>query len=98
MHERLDGSGYPKGLRGEQIQPLARILGVVDVFCALTEPRAHRYQLSVGKALLHLAESPQRYDVKVVSALAETLAAAGAAGESPASAVSSGARAPVAAA
>ena len=32
MYERLDGSGYPNGLRGEQIKPLARILGVVDTF------------------------------------------------------------------
>ena len=40
MYERLDGSGYPKGLREPQIRPLARVLGVVDVFCALTEPRA----------------------------------------------------------
>jgi HD-GYP domain-containing protein (c-di-GMP phosphodiesterase class II) len=57
MYERLDGSGYPNGLCGEQIQPLARILGVVDVFCALTEARAYRRQLSAGKALLHLAEN-----------------------------------------
>jgi HD-GYP domain-containing protein (c-di-GMP phosphodiesterase class II) len=98
MHERLDGSGYPNGLRGDQIQPLARVLGVVDVFCALTEARAHRYQLSVGKALLYLAENPQRYDVKVVRALAETVAAAGTAAEDATSAVRSGARAPVAAA
>jgi PAS domain S-box-containing protein len=44
MYERLDGSGYPKGLSGDQIQPLARILGVVDVFCALTETRAYRHE------------------------------------------------------
>ncbi|HLT02526.1 MAG TPA: HD domain-containing phosphohydrolase, partial [Geminicoccaceae bacterium] len=66
MYERLDGSGYPRGLRGAQIRPLARILGVVDVFCALTETRAYRDQQSSGRALLHLAEHPQRYDVKVV--------------------------------
>jgi HD-GYP domain-containing protein (c-di-GMP phosphodiesterase class II) len=59
MLERLDGSGYPNSLRGEQIRPLARVLGVVDVFCALTEPRGHRRQMSAGKALLHLAEQLQ---------------------------------------
>lgn len=81
MYEHLDGSGYPNGLRGTQIQPLARILGVVDVFCALTETRAYRHQLSTGKALLYLAEHPQRYDVKVVAALAEVIAEDGATAE-----------------
>lgn len=78
MYERLDGSGYPKGLRGGQIGRFARILAAIDVFCALTEPRAYRGRTSAGKALLQLAESPQRYDVKVVSALAEAVAAEGA--------------------
>jgi PAS domain S-box-containing protein len=78
MYERLDGSGYPKGLSGDQIQPLARILGVVDVFCALTETRAYRQEQSTGKAMIYLAQHPHRYDVKVVAALAEVLAADGA--------------------
>jgi PAS domain S-box-containing protein len=77
MYERLDGSGYPNGLRGDEIQPLARILGVVDVFCALTEARAYRHEQSTGKAMVYLAQHPQRYDVKVVGALAEVLAANG---------------------
>ena len=81
MYERLDGSGYPKGLRGDQIQPLARILGVVDVFCALTETRAYRHEQSPGKSMIYLAQHPQRYDVKVVAALAEVLAADGASTE-----------------
>jgi PAS domain S-box-containing protein len=75
MYERLDGSGYPNGLRGERIEPLARILGVVDTYCALTEARAYRGQLSSGDALSHLAESPGRYDVNVVAALAKVVAA-----------------------
>jgi HD-GYP domain-containing protein (c-di-GMP phosphodiesterase class II) len=98
MHEHLDGSGYPKGLRGEQIRPLARILGVVDVFCALTETRAYRDQLSAGKALMYLAENPHLYDARVVAALAEAVAAEGVPGEGPMAAVSDGARLPVAAA
>jgi HD-GYP domain-containing protein (c-di-GMP phosphodiesterase class II) len=98
MYEHLDGSGYPKGLPGEQIGPLARILGVVDVFCALTETRAYRDQLSAGKALTYLAENPQRYDAKVVAALAEAVAAEGATGEATMAAASGGAKAPVAAA
>jgi HD-GYP domain-containing protein (c-di-GMP phosphodiesterase class II) len=84
MYERIDGSGYPDGLRGEQINPLARILGVVDTYCALTEARAYRGQLSAGNALLHLAENPKRYDVSVVAALARVVAVPGAAGQTQA--------------
>jgi HD-GYP domain-containing protein (c-di-GMP phosphodiesterase class II) len=81
MYERLDGSGYPKGVAGDQIKPLARILGVVDAYCALTEARAYRGQMSAGNALLHLAENPHWYDVNVVAALAQVVAADGATGD-----------------
>ena len=70
MHERLDGSGYPNGLVGDQIGLSARILGVVDVFCARTAPRSYRDHLSAGKVLYHLASNGQRYDLRVVAALA----------------------------
>jgi PAS domain S-box-containing protein len=80
MYERLDGSGYPHGLCGEQIGPLARILGVADTFCALTAERAYRGQMSADDALLHLAEHPECYDGKVVAALADAVAADGESG------------------
>lgn len=41
-HERLDGSGYPRGLRGAQILPEARVLGVADVYDAMTSKRPYR--------------------------------------------------------
>jgi len=41
-HERLDGSGYPDGLRGSQVPLLAQIIGVVDVFDALTTARPYK--------------------------------------------------------
>jgi HD-GYP domain-containing protein (c-di-GMP phosphodiesterase class II) len=41
-HERLDGSGYPHGLRGEAIPLPARVLGAADVYSALRQPRPHR--------------------------------------------------------
>ncbi|MFL6111101.1 MAG: HD-GYP domain-containing protein, partial [Catenulispora sp.] len=41
-HERLDGTGYPAGLRAEQLDPLARLLAVVDVYTALCSGRPHR--------------------------------------------------------
>jgi putative two-component system response regulator len=50
-HERLDGSGYPLGLRGEQIPLLAQIMAVVDVFDALTTDRVYRGAFSHAEAL-----------------------------------------------
>jgi HD-GYP domain-containing protein (c-di-GMP phosphodiesterase class II) len=41
-HERLDGSGYHRGLSGAQLSPPARVLAVADAWCAMAEPRAHR--------------------------------------------------------
>jgi HD-GYP domain-containing protein (c-di-GMP phosphodiesterase class II) len=41
-HERLDGSGYPRGLAGGALSPEARILGAADAYQAMTEPRPHR--------------------------------------------------------
>jgi HD-GYP domain-containing protein (c-di-GMP phosphodiesterase class II) len=83
MYERLDGSGYPNGLRGDQITPLARILGAVDAFCALTEARAYRDQLSSDNALMQLAEQPGWYDADVVATLAKVVAADGGTGQRP---------------
>jgi putative two-component system response regulator len=45
-HERLDGSGYPDGLRGDAIPFLAQIIGIVDVFDALTTVRPYRRALT----------------------------------------------------
>lgn len=73
MYERMDGSGYPHGLAGDQIDLNARILGVADVFCARTAPRSYRDRMSAGKTLYHLASNEQRYDLKVVAALAEAV-------------------------
>ncbi|MEZ5934334.1 MAG: HD domain-containing phosphohydrolase [Alphaproteobacteria bacterium] len=71
MHERLDGSGYPHGIAGDEISLGARILAVADVFCARTAPRSYRDRLGTGKALYHLADNGRRYDLKVVAALTE---------------------------
>jgi putative two-component system response regulator len=49
-HERLDGSGYPDGLRGDAIPLLAQIIAVVDVFDALTTPRPYKPSFPVERA------------------------------------------------
>ena len=48
-HERLDGTGYPEGIKGDSISPLVRILSVVDIFEALTSDRAYRRALPLHK-------------------------------------------------
>jgi putative two-component system response regulator len=53
-HERLDGSGYPNGLRGEQVPLLAQVVGIVDVFDALTSDRPYRGAWSTDDAARQL--------------------------------------------
>jgi len=55
-HERYDGSGYPDGLRGEEIPLLARIVQVADIYDALTSPRPYKPAFSSEKALRILQE------------------------------------------
>ena len=50
-HERLDGSGYPNGLKGSQINELARMAAIVDVFSALTDRRVYKPAMPVHQAL-----------------------------------------------
>ena len=49
-HERWDGSGYPKGISGEQIPLSARFCAIADVFDALTTPRPYKKEISVEDA------------------------------------------------
>ena len=50
-HERLDGTGYPDGLRENQIKPLTRLLAVCDVYASLCTPRPQRPALDTRTAL-----------------------------------------------
>ncbi|MFW6238346.1 MAG: HD domain-containing phosphohydrolase [Halanaerobiales bacterium] len=62
-HERLDGSGYPGGLVGEEIMIEAQILAVADVIEAATSSRPHRDPIPPEQVLNELeAESPEKYD------------------------------------
>jgi HD-GYP domain-containing protein (c-di-GMP phosphodiesterase class II) len=68
-HERLDGSGYPKGLRGDEIMIEARILMVADVVEAISSHRPYRPALGVDKALEEIeAGRGKVYDPAVVDA------------------------------
>ncbi len=66
-HEHWDGTGYPQGLKGEEIPLSARIFSVVDVFDALTHERPYREAWPVKKAISHLIEQSGKYfDPQVV--------------------------------
>jgi len=68
-HERLDGSGYPKGIKGDEIIPEARILAVADVVEAMTSHRPYRPALGIDKALEEITMNRGvLYDEKVVDA------------------------------
>ncbi|MBO4301638.1 MAG: PAS domain-containing protein [Desulfovibrio sp.] len=73
MYERMDGTGYPKGLKGEDICFNARLLAVANTFCALMRPRSYRAEHSMEDALRILAETPPKYDRSMVRALWELL-------------------------
>ena len=68
-HERLDGSGYPRGLKGEEILLEARILGVADVVEAMASHRPYRPAMGIDKALEEIKKySGILYDPEVVKA------------------------------
>jgi HD-GYP domain-containing protein (c-di-GMP phosphodiesterase class II) len=50
-HERVDGKGYPKGLRGDEIPLSARIIGLADSFDAMTSKRVYRNAMTIEHAL-----------------------------------------------
>ena len=70
-HERLDGTGYPDGLAGEEIPMGARIIAVCDAFTAMTFPRTYAAQLPVTQAIAELWTcADSHFDPAVVDALA----------------------------
>jgi putative two-component system response regulator len=70
-HEKLDGTGYPDGLRGDEIPLTARILQITDVYDALTTERPYRAALSTEVALQMMREEAKRgwWDVALLNEL-----------------------------
>jgi putative nucleotidyltransferase with HDIG domain len=66
-HERMDGSGYPHGLTGEQTLLAARILAVADVVEAMSSHRPYRPALGLDVAMAELNEHPTLYDPQVAA-------------------------------
>jgi PAS domain S-box-containing protein len=74
-HEKWDGSGYPRGLKGEQIPMVARIFAIADVYDALITNRPYRLAWRREKALEYIREqSGKHFDPKVVKAFMDLMA------------------------
>jgi HD-GYP domain-containing protein (c-di-GMP phosphodiesterase class II) len=74
-HERLDGRGYPSGLRGDDLTLPMRVLAVADVYEALTSQRPYRAAMTSDDALSTIrTEVPRRLDADVFGALEALLA------------------------
>ncbi len=73
-HERVGGQGYPDGLRGDDIDPIAQILGVADVFEAFSHARAYRSPFTAYEALERVVDMREGYlDGATVDALANEI-------------------------
>jgi diguanylate cyclase (GGDEF)-like protein len=73
-HERWDGSGYPHGLRGEDIPLLGRILAIVDAFSAMICDRPYRKALSRTRAMRELkANAGKQFDPRLVNVFLEAM-------------------------
>jgi HD-GYP domain-containing protein (c-di-GMP phosphodiesterase class II) len=69
-HERLDGQGYPMGLRGAQIPEFARVIAVADAFDSMTSTRSYRHARSVADAIRELERCKgTQFDPRMVDAL-----------------------------
>lgn len=74
-HERWDGGGYPDGLKGEEIQLLARVFQIVDIYDALVSERPYKKALPMDKVIAIFEEEKQKgwRDPELVSAFLELL-------------------------
>jgi HD-GYP domain-containing protein (c-di-GMP phosphodiesterase class II) len=73
-HEKWDGTGYPRGLKGDQIPLVARIFAVLDVWDALNSDRPYRPAWPIEKVREHIrAGSGTHFDPQVVNVFMQTL-------------------------
>ncbi|MCB9747999.1 MAG: HD domain-containing protein [Candidatus Omnitrophica bacterium] len=72
-HEKLDGSGYPDGLKKDDITPLVRITTIADIFDALTTNRSYRAKMTHKEACQTLRNMQDQLDQEIVEIFIETL-------------------------
>ena len=73
-HEKWDGTGYPRGLKGEEIPLVARLFAIVDVWDALTSDRPYRAAWPHEKTLAHIQEGAgQHFDPHIVEVFTDLI-------------------------
>lgn len=72
-HEKLDGSGYPRGLKGAEISRYVRLLAICDIYAALTETRSYRDGLSPRQAFAVLTDMEGALDPELLSRFKEVV-------------------------
>ncbi len=77
VHERADGSGYPRGRKLTTTHPYARIVGIADVFCAMTRPRPYRPAIMPHRAIREILHQGRKgkLDREVVRSLLDCVSA-----------------------
>lgn len=73
-HERIDGKGFPKGIKGDEISIVAKIIAIADTFDAITSDRPYRKALSEEKAILEIQRcSGSQFDSEIVKVFVDML-------------------------
>ena len=72
-HENLDGSGYPYGIKGNDIPYIARVLRIVESFISQVSVREYKDISDKETAVKHLIDEPQVYDVQLVNLLSAVI-------------------------
>jgi HD-GYP domain-containing protein (c-di-GMP phosphodiesterase class II) len=73
-HEKMDGTGYPEGLKGEEIPFLARIISVADAFDAMMSDRLYRSKLGLKEAIFQLQKNAgTQFDARIVEVFVDIL-------------------------
>lgn len=73
-HERIDGSGYPRGIKDNEIHPFAKVIAVADVFDALTSNRVYRKKMLPTEAIAIIAKDDgTKFDTRVVEAFKRSI-------------------------
>jgi HD-GYP domain-containing protein (c-di-GMP phosphodiesterase class II) len=73
-HERLDGSGYPQGKKGPEINYFGKIIAVADVYDACISPRKYRNRLTPRQALKNLLGQSNQFDLEILRAFVAAMA------------------------
>lgn len=73
-HERMDGSGYPDGLKGSDIELSARYVAIIDTYIAMASPRSYRCALTPLQILGNFEQNMQKFDTALLLPLAGRIA------------------------